>query len=115
MDLSDGLSTDLNRLCEASGVGARLDVRCIPAVNVPPPLAHRLRTTALDFALHGGEDYELLFTLPKSRAARLPRRLGGVALTAIGEITRARAIQLVDGSGRRRLLRPQGWDHFRRG
>jgi thiamine-monophosphate kinase len=114
MDLSDGLSSDLNRLCAASGVGARLFADRIPAVELPPHLARRVKTTGLELALHGGEDYELLFTLPKSRAARLPRRLAGVSLTAIGEITRGRGVVLVDDAGLRMRLRPQGWDHFRR-
>jgi thiamine-monophosphate kinase len=114
MDLSDGLSTDLNRLCEASGVGAKIYAERIPAVELPPRLARRLCTTGLELALHGGEDYGLLFTIPKSRAARLPRILAGTRLTSIGEISRARALELVDGSGRRRPLRPHGWDHFRR-
>jgi len=114
MDISDGLSTDLHRLCEASGVGARVYAEKIPAVELPPSLARRLKTTALELALHGGEDYELLFTLPKSRAARLPRRLAGVPLTFIGEITRPRKLVLLDSRGRETKLSPRGWDHFRR-
>jgi len=73
-----------------------------------------LRTTGIELALHGGEDYELLLTLPKSRAARLPRTLAGLKLTAIGEITRARQLMLVDVGGRQKQLTPRGWDHFRR-
>jgi len=114
MDLSDGLSTDLHRLCEASGVGARLEAARIPTVNLPPPVARRFRTSVLDLALHGGEDYELLFTLPKSRAARLSPTLAGSKLTPIGEITRARGVVMVDAEGLRMRLKPQGWDHFRR-
>jgi len=113
IDLSDGLSTDLNHLCQASGVGARLLAERIPAVRLPAPLAQRLGTTALELALHAGEDYELLFSLPRSRAARLPKKLAGLRLTPIGEIIRARRVVLIEG-GQARWLPPRGWDHFRR-
>ncbi|MFQ5723552.1 MAG: thiamine-phosphate kinase [Terriglobia bacterium] len=118
IDLSDGLSTDLHHLCEASGVGARVLAASLPTVRLPEPLARRFRTTPLALALHGGEDYELLFTVPARLAARLPARLYGVRLTCIGEITKGRGVSLVeaDRRGRRRgrPLQPLGWDHFRR-
>lgn len=118
IDLSDGLSTDLHHLCEASGVAARVQVARLPVVKLPPALARRFRTTPLALALHGGEDYELLFTVPARLAARLPARLCGVRLTGIGEITKGRGVSLVeaDRRGRRRehRLEPLGWDHFRR-
>jgi thiamine-monophosphate kinase len=114
IDVSDGLSTDLHHICEASGVGARVFAEQIPAVELPAPLARRLSTTGLELALNGGEDYELLFTLPRARAARLPKKLAGVKLTQIGEITRDRRMWLVDERGRARLLAPRGWDPFRR-
>ena len=114
VDISDGLSTDLNHLCESSGVGARVYEEKIPAVAVPATLARRLRATGLQLALNAGEDYELLFTLPKARARRLPRTLAGVPLTPIGEITRGRRVLLVDEAGRERRLPPRGWDPFRR-
>lgn len=114
IDVSDGLSTDLAHLCEASGVGARIYAERIPAVKLPAPVARRLRTTGLALALNGGEDYELLFTLPQARAARLPKKLAGVKLTAIGETTRERKIILVGTDGRARQLPPRGWDPFRR-
>jgi thiamine-monophosphate kinase len=113
IDLSDGLSTDLHHLCEASGVGARLYAERIPTVKLPDPLARRLRTNALELALHGGEDYELLFTLPETKAARLPRWLAGVLLTRIGETTKERGVVLVE-HGRGKRLEARGWDHFRR-
>ncbi len=116
MDLSDGLSTDLHRFCRASGVGAIIFKDRIPATSLPPRLAQRLQTTELGLALHGGEDYELLFTLPKT--ARLPRRLLGIPLTKIGEITKKKKIVLMDSSdtapSRGEILRPGGWDHFQK-
>jgi thiamine-monophosphate kinase len=87
MDLSDGLSLDLRRLCLASGVAAELD-------HVPV-----FRGATLEDALHGGEDYELLFTLP--RATRAFPRLGTVVAGRPG------AVRLAG-----RPLPPLGWDHF---
>ena len=97
MDLSDGLSLDLHRLALASGVSADLDLE--------PP---RFRGASLEDALHGGEDYELLFTLPPR--VKLPAAHEGVPLTRIGSIERGKP-------GRVRFLgRPlaaRGYDHFR--
>lgn len=114
IDVSDGLSTDLHHLCEASSVGARLYAEKIPAVNLPRALARRLGTSGLELALNAGEDYELLFTVPKAKAARLPKKLNGVKLTWIGEITHGRRVILVEAGGRERALAARGWDHFRR-
>ncbi len=112
MDLSDGLSLDLHRLCEASRVGARLFRDKIPCFALPSKLEGRLKTSALDLALHGGEDYELLFTAPRS--ARIPKNIAGIAVTRIGETTKSRSILLCDSEGDRKgtKLTPGGWDHF---
>lgn len=112
IDLSDGLSTDLARLCAASRAGARLWLDRIPAVDVPP----LLRARGFDpraFALHGGDDYELLFTVPRRLAKEIPARHIGVRLTPIGEIIRQRKISLVGNTGRATLLPARGWEHFR--
>jgi thiamine-monophosphate kinase len=106
MDLSDGLSSDLRRLCAASGVGAVVDVPKLPTVR--GDVARRV-----ELALHGGDDYELLFTVAKKKARRVPRSIGGVALTAIGEITRGREAMFVDESGKKKPLEAGGWDPFR--
>jgi thiamine-monophosphate kinase len=68
----------------------------------------------LQLALHGGDDYELLFSVPKNKARRLPRSIGGVTITPIGEITREREVMVTDGTGQSRVLKPGGWDPFRR-
>lgn len=111
IDLSDGLSTDLANLCRASGVGARVELARVPAVRIPAALARHGFCSA-ELALHGGEDYELLFTLPRRAAARLPSAAGGVRLTRIGEITRDRNLVLMGPRGEQ-PLEPRGWDHFR--
>lgn len=116
MDLSDGLSTDLARLCAASRVGAKLYEEKIPHVAIPPSATKYLRgkkMNPLEAALHGGDDYELLFTLPARRAAKLRRAPGFSAVRQIGEITRDKKIVLVDPAGNASPLRPLGWDSFR--
>jgi thiamine-monophosphate kinase len=106
MDLSDGLSSDLGRLCEASGVGAAVETTKLPVVR-------KAGADGLELALHGGDDYELLFTVARGKARLLPRSVGGVALTAIGEITQGREVVVVGQDGSRRKLEPLGWDPFR--
>jgi thiamine-monophosphate kinase len=117
IDLSDGLSTDLARLCTASHVGAVIDTAKLPRVVVPASASRLLRGKAkLDpvaFALHGGDDYELLFTVPPRVAAKLRRAPGHEALRQIGEITRTRKILTSDSEGRLAALSPRGWDSFR--
>jgi thiamine-monophosphate kinase len=113
IDTSDGLSTDLAHLCEASGVGARVWANRIPKVTVPIDLQmHGLEPLRL--ALDGGEDYELLFTAPKSSERRLARAVRGVPITIIGEITRDKRILLVDDAGKAKALPAQGWEPFRK-
>jgi thiamine-monophosphate kinase len=114
MDLSDGLSSDLARLCAASGVGARLHADRIPRIS--PRLAGPLATLRLDplqLALHGGDDYELLFTVSPRRVKSLRNAPGFRRLTAIGEITRGKRIILVAPNGSAAPLAPRGWDPFR--
>jgi thiamine-monophosphate kinase len=107
IDLSDGLSTDLAHLCRESGVGAEVSAASLPI----HPLAMREQPDrAVDLALHGGEDYELLFAAPAT--VRMPRRMAGVAITRIGTLVRGKSISLVDSAGRRSPLLPGGWEHF---
>jgi thiamine-monophosphate kinase len=117
MDISDGLSTDLARLCAASGVGARLWAERIPCVAIPGGFTKqigKLEPDPLEMALNGGDDYELLFTVPPPRAKRLRGAPGFRELTAIGEIGRGKQITLVGADGRARPLPPRGWDSFRK-
>jgi len=112
MDISDGISTDLAHLCEASGVCAEIEPARLPL----HPLARRLRVEeGLRAALHGGEDYELLFTA--KAATKMPRSLDGVPVTRIGRIIAKRKgrpqVMLVNPEGERTELKPQGWEHLR--
>jgi thiamine-monophosphate kinase len=111
MDLSDGLSTDLSRLCAASGVGARLEVDKIPAAQALVT-KKRSQLNLLDLALNGGDDYELLFTVRPSQAHRIPSAFRGLLLSCIGEIRRERQLVLVGSGGREETLVPRGWDPF---
>ena len=108
IDLSDGLSTDLSHICEESGVGAAVWQEAVPRARVPRPAIE----VDLETALHGGEDYELLFTAKPG--TRVPAAIAGVPVTRIGEITRRR-LSIVDADGTRRELHPRGWEHFRQG
>jgi thiamine-monophosphate kinase len=107
IDTSDGLSTDLTHICEESAVGAELQANAIPRAK----LGKAGREVGLEVALHGGEDYELLFTAPASK--KVPSRLAGVPITHIGTVTRSRRIFLMNSSGAASPLKPQGWEHFR--
>jgi thiamine-monophosphate kinase len=113
MDLSDGLSSDLRRLCEASRVGAVIRSDLLPMARVKK-LDRNRGVDPMQLALHGGDDYELLFTVPKSKTKRLPHSVGGVAITCIGEATQAREVMVTDNDGRPRVLKPRGWDPFRK-
>jgi thiamine-monophosphate kinase len=116
MDISDGLSTDLARLCAASGVGARLWAERIPCVTIPGGIAKhmgKLKLDPIEIAFNGGDDYELLFTVPRRRAKRLRGAPGFREIAAIGEIERGKQITLVAADGRARRLTPGGWDSFR--
>jgi thiamine-monophosphate kinase len=106
MDLSDGLSSDLPRFCSASGVGARIDVASLPRIS------HINREESVRLALHGGDDYELLFAVPPKNACKIKGKYHGVRLTRIGEIVRKKGV-LLERDGRLLPLAAGGWDPFR--
>jgi thiamine-monophosphate kinase len=108
IDLSDGLSTDLAHVCEASGVGAEIEAEAIPRASIGKPK----RQVDLEFALHGGEDYELLFTAPARK--RIPPRIAGIPINPIGHVTRGKNVFLRHKGGAVREFVPQGWEHFRK-
>lgn len=113
MDLSDGLGSDLRHLARASQVGARIEAERLPISDDARQAARRLKQDPLRWALYGGEDYELLFTVSPDRFAEVPPALGpfGIVATIIGEIT-PRKVTLVHEDGREAPLRPEGFAHF---
>jgi thiamine-monophosphate kinase len=106
IDTSDSLSIDLAHICEESHVGAELQEAAVPRAKIGKPA----QEVDLAFALHGGEDYELLFTAHPGK--RIPTDIAGVRVTKIGRITRGRKILLSNRSGVGSELRPLGWEHF---
>lgn len=112
IDLSDGLSSDLNRVCDASGVGALIDSSLLPIDERVIELCGRRALDPLQLALHGGEDFELLFTVKPEDVNRLPRRVDGVGIKHIGQVTAGfEGVRISEGS-RIWELKPGGWKHF---
>ncbi len=117
MDVSDGLSLDLSRLCEASRCGAELLLDRIPIADAAHTLAAsrdvKDSQSALDHALADGEDFELLLTVPAAEAERMCREqpLAGVPITIIGQIIAEPGLFAVDAAGRRTTLTPRGYEH----
>jgi thiamine-monophosphate kinase len=101
IDTSDGLSTDLRHICDESRVGAVLDAAALPTTRAD---------NARQLALHGGEDYELLFTAPANK--RIPSKIAGIPITRIGAIKRGRQIKLQFPDGQLKPLPVAGWQHF---
>jgi len=107
IDLSDGLSTDLLHLCRESGLGAQISTADLPIHSLALAAGSML---AVDFALNGGEDYELLFAA--SPGVHMPRSIAGVRITRIGSLVRGSAVTMMDSAGRGTPLKPGGWEHF---
>lgn len=113
MDLSDGLASDAQRLSRASGAGLRIEAARLPISDAARRAAVRLQTDPIEWALHGGEDYQLLFTVRRGDFLRAPPVLAplGVTATVVGEVTGSR-VTLVGRDGSRVPLRPRGFAHF---
>jgi thiamine-monophosphate kinase len=111
IDISDGLSTDLAHLCRASNVCAEIEQAALPI----HPFARKLSpNAALQIALHGGEDYELLFAAPAS--VLMPTSLAGVPITRIGSLKKKHSgrplMTMLAPDGNHVELKPGGWEHF---
>ncbi len=111
MDISDGLLGDLKHICEASGVGARIEIERVP---VHPAVKANFGDRALELALSGGEDYELLFTAGDDVMKRVTASVS-CPVTVIGEIKADKkgGIILVDRAGKEVIPEQTGWEHFR--
>lgn len=115
IDVSDGLSRDLTRLCGESRVGAEVEADRLPLLPATRDAAVILGRDPLAAALHGGEEYELLFTVRPEIAKKVETfaRRAAVPATMIGRILpEPRRIMLVESGGRRRPLTPLCWEHF---
>jgi thiamine-monophosphate kinase len=108
IDLSDGLASDLERIAEESGVGARVELARLPIDAATHAAAARLALDATSWATSGGEDYELLLTV---RPAALAEASAAASLTVIGEITAAGPVEFLSAEGRA-TAPPPGFEHF---
>ena len=114
IDLSDGLASDLRHICRASGVGALLDADQIPLSPALRTAAAQLNTSPLQLALTGGEDYQLLFSVPQDLVTKMETRVVKQfkrPVYPIGEIISGRKI-FIKYSKRVRILKEKGFDHF---
>jgi len=111
IDISDGLISDLNHICESSQVGARVEIDRVP---IFPVVKANFGKRALELALSGGEDYELLFTASAGVIAEV-RETASCPITVIGEIVAEKIgkVTLVDSMGKPFPLRKIGWEHFK--
>jgi thiamine-monophosphate kinase len=116
VDVSDGLAADLLHLCDASRVGAEVDLAQVPISAALRRAAQVLRAPAWRWALHGGEDYELLCTAAPARVPALRRALAalsGLPLVDIGSVLPAAEGRWLRRDGRRLPLPERGYQHFR--
>jgi thiamine-monophosphate kinase len=110
IDVSDGFAQDLAHLCQASGVGAQVEVDQLP---LSYELRRIQRAQALRWALAGGEDYELILAVPRGKARAFERacRESGEQVTRVGRLTRGAQVQFFLAG--KKISVPRGFDHFR--
>ncbi|MBI5193160.1 MAG: thiamine-phosphate kinase [Nitrospirae bacterium] len=126
IDISDGLVSDLSHICEQSNVGACIYSNLIPLPELPHTVTEkikkRLAKSPLFYALYGGEDYELLFTVKQNNKQRLEKifKREGIEITYIGEVVQKEAgISIIDEKGRKKKISMTrnsmnyGYDHFK--
>src|SRR6185437_9130270 len=112
IDISDGLSSDLRHLCAESNVGATIDASSLPLDENVKQLCGRRALDPLALALHGGEDFELLFTVSPERLSPLPQRVDGVGISQIGEVTEQGGGVRLREKNREWNLEAKGFTHF---
>ncbi len=110
IDTSDGLLADLRHICEASGVGARINTGLLP---VHPAISNNFGEKTLELVLSGGEDYELLFTANKETYEHVKEKIE-YPVAVIGEITSGEPgrIEIIDADGKPVKIGSMGWEHF---
>ncbi|HZD60867.1 MAG TPA: thiamine-phosphate kinase [Anaerolineae bacterium] len=114
-DISDGLASEIKHICEASSTGARLFLNKVPMARGVSKVAELTGERAIDIAIAGGEDYELVFTVPAELKAKVEKSMAaiGVKVAAIGEIVDSSyGIRVVDWSGVEKPLEISGYTHF---
>ena len=104
IDVSDGLASEITRICEQSNTGAIIYADLVPIKLLTNKAAESLKKDALDFALYGGEDFELIYTVSE-------KNLNKVKGILVGKITREKGIR-ISKDGNEELLTKQGYDHF---
>lgn len=117
IDVSDGLARDLGSVCRESGVAAVVVFADVPVALGLRHLAEVMPVEPLGLALEGGEDYELVATLPSGSVGGATTMLAerfGTQLTDIGEVREGEGLTAIEEDGRERPLEPRGWDHFAR-
>jgi len=116
IDLSDGLATDLRHLCRSSQVGARLRLGDLPISKALTAYSNRDRNTINQYALQGGEDFELLFTVRPSKLKQFEhyQSSGQIKASMIGEVTiKKKGITLIDAKQKEKPLKVSGYQHFK--
>ncbi|MCL6638507.1 MAG: thiamine-phosphate kinase [Firmicutes bacterium] len=115
-DISDGLAAEIHEICGASGTGCRIRAEDVPVDGRVREVAAAAGVDPLDWALFGGEDFELVFTADPAASREIGEALGkiGVTVRRVGEITpAAEGIRVITGDGREKPLPRGGYDHFK--
>ena len=113
IDISDGLASEVHHLCRGSGVGAAVYEHNLPIEGITGRIAGEFSETPADYALFGGEEYELLFAISENEHEKLSSLTSDV--TIIGRVTEAgKGIELIRENGEHQALPFSGWNHFRR-
>lgn len=111
-DISDGLASEMNEIAASSKVGVRLEQTKLPLSKELLAAVELVDLSALDCALYGGEDYQLVFTMNPADFSRLTEESVGCAFTAIGEVVEGEEVILLDQDGLPSTLKPRGFNHF---
>lgn len=115
-DISDGLASELNEIAQASGVRCIVDASSLPLRPEVVEWAKSLQKNPIDYALYGGEDYELVGTAPRQTYAKLltGASMQRIPITKIGEVTSGDGVVLRASTGQLEVLEAKGYNHFRR-